>query len=535
MPASPSLLGAGLPCAALGGPDAHWQQQQRCRLNSAPARLCSQKADSTSEIGYCQGQAARTPSTREVAFTTEELHDCSAIDMAIEEDEGYDLASGVPDAILEAAFDGRPGCWAVHGALPRQRFWSRSGEEAYSIRSWQARPQSLQQRSAHALIRKWGVAAINCKGCKSDKGGGNTYGQDNFCIARLDDGWEVFGVFDGHGRLGHWPSTRAAITLPFFLQGPKCSALLRMGRGEAALHFAMTAVELDIEARAAAQGINIKTSGSTAVVALRDPEGQDLWVATVGDSRAILFSDLDGLVRQTSDHKPNRKDERARVEAQGGEVVGTRYGDGSVDYRICVKGQDYPGIAVSRSLGDLAIKDIGVSAEPEIVKWSLRGLREAYLLVCSDGVWEWQSSEEVASVILDAFDHNSSPQDAVQALLARSQEGWRRHCGLSYCDDITMVLAPITGGQAPRWDKKQAPEKQPRPFWSLPCRQSSVGSDRSPTERSDRRGADSDSSDESDASSVASDGIADFFGLSCHCTTPSRRARREPCADCNQQ
>ena len=45
---------------------------------------------------------------------------------------------------------------------------------------------------------------------------------------------------------------------------------------------------------------------------------------------------------------------------------------GFVEERLFVLGEDFPGLCMTRSLGDLCVKQHGISAEPEIVTWNVR-------------------------------------------------------------------------------------------------------------------------------------------------------------------
>lgn len=97
-------------------------------------------------------------------------------------------------------------------------------------------------------------------------------------------------------------------------------------------------------------------------------------MANVGDSRCALVRKDGSCVPLSSDHKPNRPDERARICAAGGWVV----------HQGCwrVAGD----LAVSRAFGDRHLKRYGVCAEPELSRYVL-GPLDAYLLLASDGLW----------------------------------------------------------------------------------------------------------------------------------------------------
>ena len=93
--------------------------------------------------------------------------------------------------------------------------------------------------------------------------------------------------------------------------------------------------------------------GSTAVVVIQ--RHRHLWVANVGDSRAVLLSG-DQAVPLSMDHKPNRPQERRRIIAAGGRVVSC-FGVARVNGIL----------AVSRAFGDRNLKST-VRADPEIIE-----------------------------------------------------------------------------------------------------------------------------------------------------------------------
>ena len=93
----------------------------------------------------------------------------------------------------------------------------------------------------------------------------------------------------------------------------------------------------------------------------------------------------------SSDHKPNRPDERARVMAAGGQVV----------YAGCWRVQG--DLAVSRAFGDAHLKPYGVSSTPELSAISLTP-RDAFLVLASDGLWDVVDEQQCASSVLRASD-----------------------------------------------------------------------------------------------------------------------------------
>ncbi|CAN0039927.1 unnamed protein product [Ectocarpus sp. 12 AP-2014] len=129
--------------------------------------------------------------------------------------------------------------------------------------------------------------------------------------------------------------------------------------------------------------------GSTAVTAF--VRGRRLVVGNVGDSRAVLCSGGRALP-MSSDHKPNKPEERRRIQALGGRVV----------YSFGIPRAVNGILAVSRAFGDRNMKG-AVNAEPDVRE---RGLErhDDFLVLATDGLWDVMSSQEVCNIV-----YNSAP------------------------------------------------------------------------------------------------------------------------------
>lgn len=124
--------------------------------------------------------------------------------------------------------------------------------------------------------------------------------------------------------------------------------------------------------------------GSTAVVVVT--RGDDIFVAHAGDSRAILVHDGGKVTALTSDHKPNRPDERKRIHDLGGSVI--FWGVWRVEGIL----------AVSRAVGDRMLKPF-VVAEPEVREFR-RSANDHFVIVASDGVWDTMSNDDAAQLAI---------------------------------------------------------------------------------------------------------------------------------------
>ena len=282
-------------------------------------------------------------------------------------------------------------CWHVFSELPVREGYE--GKEApYSCRAWQVRPGSV---TGESLLKSFGVGAVNMKGVKGF--GDKSVGQDCCSISVLPSGWHVYCLFDGHGDGGHWPAQRASRTLPYLLEATQaCSTMLKQDSVEAALYHAFEKVQMDLVRQSVEQDFELQVCGSTAVCVLQHPRHHKVWAAYLGDSRAVLIVPGKGAVAQTMDHKPSVESERARLEGLGVDIQRKVHEDGFVEERLFIQGEDFPGLCMTRSLGDLCVKDHGVTAEPEVLSWNTSDYPDSYVLIASDGIWDCFTSDEMS-------------------------------------------------------------------------------------------------------------------------------------------
>lgn len=163
------------------------------------------------------------------------------------------------------------------------------------------------------------------------------------------------------------------------------------------------------------RSFDVNFSGSTIVTVM--VTGKKLICSNVGDSRAILGSlksksiqlgQNQTLASQNShdsnkiwvahalsrDHKPDLKDELDRIISCNGRVDPFREpnGDPIGPARVWLKNENIPGLAMSRSIGDLVAQSVGVSPEPEFYDIDLCE-DDKFMVIASDGVWEFISNE----------------------------------------------------------------------------------------------------------------------------------------------
>ena len=135
------------------------------------------------------------------------------------------------------------------------------------------------------------------------------------------------------------------------------------------------------------------------------------------------------------DHKPNLLEEKKRIIAAGGRVDRI-YGMGP--YRVWFKDGDYPGLAMSRSIGDTLAHKIGVTDIPEIMEFNVSNVKPFAIVVASDGVWEFMNNEQVKNIVIKYM--NSQDCFACsKEIVDKARQIWK---GTTYAiDDITCVVS----------------------------------------------------------------------------------------------
>ncbi|KAE8728307.1 putative protein phosphatase 2C 41 [Hibiscus syriacus] len=158
--------------------------------------------------------------------------------------------------------------------------------------------------------------------------------------------------------------------------------------------------------------------GSTAVTAILI-NGIRLWVANVGDSRAVL-SRGGQAIQMSTDHEPNT--ERGSIENRGGFVSNM---PGDVPR---VNGQ----LAVSRAFGDKSLKS-HLRSDPDIQNTNL-DYNTDILILASDGLWKVMSNQEAVDIARKIKDPLKASKQLIAEAVHRDSK-----------DDISCIVLRFRG------------------------------------------------------------------------------------------
>jgi serine/threonine protein phosphatase PrpC len=185
--------------------------------------------------------------------------------------------------------------------------------------------------------------------------------------------------------------------------------------------------------------IDSEFSGTTLSMAII--RGNHVTGVNIGDSRVILGKEDAGRIVAediTFDHKPDSPKEKERILACGGRVFAVEYDDG-IDGppRVWLGHMDIPGLAMSRSLGDVVAHSAGVISEPEFTEFELNPATDKFLVVATDGLWEFVDNQET----VDMVEGQSGPMDAVDVLVTEAATRWMHE--EQVIDDTTIIVANL--------------------------------------------------------------------------------------------
>lgn len=217
-----------------------------------------------------------------------------------------------------------------------------------------------------------------------------------------------FAVYDGHGGVEAAEYTRthlhANIALsPLFKSDP-----------ERAIVEGFSITDKNFLRWAEWDGI---VSGCTCVVSLM--RGSTLHTAWLGDSQAILSRRGMSTLTLCQPHKPERADERARIEGLGGVVVW--HGAWRVNGVL----------SVARAIGDRQLKKYVVS-DCDIISTTLTG-DERFLCLACDGLWDVMDSRGIVEFVDRHVEEGKENGTVAQGLVKHALE-------LGSGDNISIIV-----------------------------------------------------------------------------------------------
>ena len=160
--------------------------------------------------------------------------------------------------------------------------------------------------------------------------------------------------------------------------------------------------------------------------------GKILYISNIGDSRAVLGNYNSNINKWSSkqlsvDHIPTSPNENKRIISNNGKIkkMTNENGEEIGPFRVFEKEKDslLPGISMSRSIGDLIAKKIGVIYEPEIFKYDLN-INDKIIIIGSDGFWKYMNNDETINIIGKYYEDGIKADEASNNIAEVAKNKW---------------------------------------------------------------------------------------------------------------
>ena len=270
------------------------------------------------------------------------------------------------------------------------------------------------------LFKPKGIYSSNLRGTKKES---HLEDQDVYHMIGFEsEGTKIrfFGIYDGHGDKGNLAANLVCKEMTSFVLNSK--SLFKKWNNKDTISKKFSDLNRDIQKKMSKDFESYEQSGSCGICVLIIDKL--LFCINIGDSRCVIGSKSDKVyaAQLSLDHKPNDPDEKARIIKAGGEVTNNK--DGTFGpYRVYKSSSDnLPGLAVSRSFGDLAGHDVGVSELPQ-VSFKVIDQADEFVVIGSDGVFDVMSSMEIVGYVFERIDQVGAEKIASE-ITAECRKRW---------------------------------------------------------------------------------------------------------------
>ena len=267
--------------------------------------------------------------------------------------------------------------------------------------------------------------------------------------------FNIYGIFDGHGGNGHLISKFISEfmndyynnKLNYYLNEKDKQNLFTekisnifLGNHQNIINNCSSSLDQEINTKI---NYDINDSGSTSVIVFLVDDV--LICSNVGDSQCFLFNcsseDLWTFESLSKIHLASDEKEQKRIVECGGEIHPYFEEDGIFEGpdRIYAKNKIYPGLVMSRTIGDLEAKKIGVISEPDLIFKKIDN-NSKFLVIGSDGLWDVVKPYDVIRIVRPYF-NKGDIEGACQILMKKAVQQWEKD--KEERDDITIIVVFI--------------------------------------------------------------------------------------------
>ena len=143
----------------------------------------------------------------------------------------------------------------------------------------------------------------------------------------------------------------------------------------------------------------------------------------LGNTKTILITDDKKIKELNIIHTPCIKEERLRVEEHGGVID-------RIDWlkvgplRVWFKGKKYPGLTITRSLGDFEAIPLGIIPVPDIKEYDIDEEKIKILVMATNGIWEFLTNDKIMDITWQFYESEDA-QGATEKIIETAGKIWR--------------------------------------------------------------------------------------------------------------
>ena len=178
-------------------------------------------------------------------------------------------------------------------------------------------------------------------------------------------------------------------------------------------------------------------SGSTALIIFlfNSKNCNKIISSNLGDSKIILISKKNKIKELNSLHTLDNIEEKNRIKQKGAVINPLNVGP----LRIWFKNKNYPGLSITRSLGDFESDSLGVITTPDIKEYDLDEENTKIIIFGTDGFWKFLTNEKVMDTILPYYEQNDI-EGGIQKLKEIAYNLWKTKNPRGIADITVFVL-----------------------------------------------------------------------------------------------
>ena len=143
----------------------------------------------------------------------------------------------------------------------------------------------------------------------------------------------------------------------------------------------------------------------------------------LGNTKSILITDDKKIKELNICHTPCIKEERLRIEKNGGVID-------RIDWlkvgplRVWFKDKKYPGLTITRSLGDFEAIPLGILHEPDIKEYNIDEEKIKILVMATNSIWEFLTNDKIMDITWQYYESKDS-QGASEKIVEYANKIWK--------------------------------------------------------------------------------------------------------------